>query len=218
LHRSQYKQTEFDDMTLGFYTGPHLTLKRWDFNLLGSVARRWYGDRTYTNNYGGSVDTTYYLTARLGLGASAGVSHIAYPVNPLQSGPGYTYAANVFYTPTPASIIRASTALGVQDAQIAAYANHSQQFGLSYSREFRGGVTISAAPSYTRIAYDAALEALGITRIDHQVTGQFSLLDRKIDWDGFTPRLVYTYTHNASSSALYTFNRNRVEIGFTRAF
>lgn len=218
LHRSQYRQSEFDDMTLGLYTGPHLTLKRWDFNLLGSVARRWYGDRTYTNTYGGSLDSTFYVTARLGLGGSVGLSHIAYPQIPLQDGTGYTYAANVFYTPTPASIIRASTSFGVQDAQIASYSNHSQQYGLSYSREFRGGLTVSVAPSYTRIGYDAPLLAFGTTRIDHQLTGQVSLLDRKLDWDGFTPRLVYIYTRNASTIPLYAFHRNRVELGFTRAF
>jgi len=218
LHRSQYRQSEFDDMTLGFYTGPHVTLKRWDFNLLGSVARRWYGDRTYTNSYGGSFDATYFVTARLGLGAGTGLSHIEYPQNPLQSGPGHTYGLSAFYTPTPASIVRASTSFGVQDAQIPAYANHSQQFGLSYSREFNGGLTVALAPSYTRIGYDAALAAFPDIRLDHQISGQVSLLDRKIDWSGFTPRLVYTYTRNASTIPLYAFHRNRVELGFTRAF
>jgi tetratricopeptide (TPR) repeat protein len=218
LHRSQYKETEFDDMTLGVYTGPHVTLKRWDFNLLGSVSRRWYGDRTYTNSYGGSFDATYFVTARLGLGASTGLSHSDYPQIPLQSGPGHTYGVTAFYTPTPASIVRAGASFGVQDAQISAYANHSQQFGLSYSREFNGGLTIALAPSYTRIGYEAALAAFAQVRLDHQMSGQVSLLDRKIDWSGFTPRLVYTYTRNDSTIPLYAFHRNRVELGFTRAF
>jgi hypothetical protein len=218
IHRSQYRQSQFDDMTLGQYTGPHLTLKRWDFNLLVNIARRWYGDRTYNNSYGGSLDTTWYATARLGLGASMGLSHLSYLQAPLQNGLGYTYAANLFYTPTPASMVRANASFGTQQAQIAAYANHSQQLGLVYSREFRGGLTVSLTPSLTRIGYDGALEAFGTTRIDHQVTGQVSVLDRKIDWDGFTPRVVYTYTRNRSSIPLYAFNRSRVEFGFTRAF
>lgn|GEM_PF-1185243 len=218
LHRSQYRQSEFDDMTLGVYTGPHVTLKRWDFNLLGSVSRRWYGDRTYTNSLGGSLDATYYVTARLGLGASTGLSHIDYPQNTFQNGPGHTYGVNTVYTPTPASILRGSATFGLQDAQVAAYANHSQQFGLSYSREFQGGVTVSVAPGYTRIAYAAPLAAFPAARLDRQVSGQLALLDRKIDWSGFTPRLVYTYTRNDSSIPLYAFKRNRVELGFTRAF
>jgi tetratricopeptide (TPR) repeat protein len=218
LHRSQYRQTVFDDMTVGVYTGPHLTLKRWDFNVLGSVSRRWYGDRTYTNSVGGSFDATYYVTARLGLGAGAGLSHLAYPLNALQTGPGHTYSVNSFYTPTPASVVRAAASFGVQEAQSPAYANHSQQFGLTYSRDFHGGLTVSLAPSYTRIAYAAPLAAFATTRIDHQLSGQVALLDRKIDWSGFTPRLIYTVTRNASSIPLYAFHRSRVEFGFTRAF
>jgi len=219
LHRSQYRQTEFDDITLGVYSGPHLTTKRWDFNLLGSVAQRWYGDRTYSNSFSGSFDATYYVTSRFGVGGNVGISHISYRQISLQDGPGHSYAVNAFYTPTPASIIRASASFGTQDAATAAYADHFQQFGLSYTREFRGGITLSLAPSYTRIAYEAPLDASnGVTRLDHQFTGQLSLLDRKIDWSGFTPRIVYTYTRNDSSIPLYTFRRNRVEMGFTRAF
>jgi hypothetical protein len=218
LHRSQYRQAEFDDMTLGVYTGPHLTIKRWDFNLLGSVARRWYGDRTYTNSYGGSFDATFYVTARLGLGGSMGLAHIAYPQIPQQDGLGHTVSASAFYTPTPSSIIRSAASFGTQEARFAGFANHSQQYGLSYSREFRGGLTLSLAPSYTRIAYEAPLAAFATTRLDHQFTGQLALLDRKIDWSGFTPRIVYTYTRNDSSIPLYAFHRSRVEFGFTRAF
>lgn len=219
VHRSQYRQSAFDDMTLGFYTGPHLTLKRWDFNLLGSASRRWYGDRTYTGNYGGSLDATFFATPRLGLGASTGLSHLAYRQNAQQSGVGHTYGVTAFYTPTPASMLRGMASFGVQQAQNAGYASHSQQFGISYSREFDGGLTLSLAPSYTRIGYEAPLPGLSsAARRDRQLSGQIALLDRKIDWSGFTPRLAYTYTRNDSSIALYTFRRNRIEFGFTRAF
>jgi hypothetical protein len=47
---------------------------------------------------------------------------------------------------------------------------------------------------------------------------QIALLDRKIDYHGFTPRIIYTYTRNNSSIPLYRFSRNRVELGITRSF
>jgi hypothetical protein len=218
LHRNQYQQTQFDDMTLGFYTGPHLTLNRWDFNVLGNAARRWYGDRPYSDQVGGGFDATYYVTARLGIGAGVGLAEINYPKIPLQNGLGENFSINAFYTPTPASIIRATAVFGRQGAKISAYANHAQQYTLSYTREFRGGITVAVAPSFTQIAYDAPLAAFGVTRLDRQYTGQIAILDRKVDWEGFTPRLVYTYTQNDSTIPLYSFHRNRVEVGFTRAF
>ena len=158
------------------------------------------------------------VTTRLGVGGGVGLYDITYPKIPLQDGLGYNVSVNAFYTPPPASIIRATAVFGVQDAKITAYANHTQQYTLSYTREFRGGVTVAIAPSFTRIAYDGPLAAFGVTRLDLQYTGQIAVLDRKIDWEGFTPRLVYTYTQNDSTIPLYSFHRNRIEVGLTRAF
>lgn len=219
IHRSQYRQTAFDDMTLGAYLGPHVTLGHQDFNLLGSVSRRWYGNRTYADSAAVTLDATWYVNARLGLGGSAAVSRLDYPENPLQTGVGHTYGLNGFFAPSSASIVRASGSFGVQGARAPAYTDHSHQFGLSYSRELKGGLTVSLAPSYTHIAFAAPLAAFpdGVRR-DHQISGQVSLLDRKLDWSGFTPRLAYTWTHNCSTIPLYAFNRSRIELGFTRAF
>ena len=109
-------------------------------------------------------------------------------------------------------------AVGRQQARIASYANHSRQIGLNYTREFKGGITLGLAPTHSRIAYDAPLAAFNTRRIDRQYSGQATLLYRRIDFGGFTPRLVYTYTRNRSSIPLYSFSRSRWEIGFTSAF
>jgi len=206
-------------MTVSGYVGPHVTWQKWDLNLLGTLSRRWYGDRVYTDTIAGSIDATYFVTPRLGLGGSANLSGMTYAQNAQQSGPGRMVSANAFYTPSTASIIRTSAAFGWQAAHTAAYANHIAQFNLSYTREFGGGITLSLAPSFTRIAYDGPLAGFNnTTRIDQQVSGQVSVLDRKLVWHGLTPRIVYTYTRNRSTVDLYTFNRSRIELGVTRAF
>ena len=218
LHRAQYRNTQFDDMTLSAYAGPHLTLKKWDFNLLGSAARRWYGDHAYSNAVGAGVDATYYVTTRLGISTALSLNHLDYPQNDQQSGSGGSIAVSAFYTPTTASVVRASVVLGRQNATNTVYAFHSQQLSLSYSREFKGGITLSLSPSFTRINYKAPMVAFNATRIDNQYTAQVAVLHRRLDWGGFTPRIIYTYTRNDSSIPLYSFNRNRVEFGVTRAF
>lgn len=218
LHRAQYRVTEFDDMTLGLYAGPRINERRWEFNALGNVARRWYGDRVYTNLAGGSADATYFLSRRVGIGVALNLFHLQYVANPDQSGFGRNVALNLFYTPTPASFVRASVQIGQLQARLPAYANHSYQLGVTYVREISGGITVGLSPSYTRIGYDAPLAAFNATRIDHQYSGQVTLLDRRIDIHGITPRVAYTYTRNDSSISLYRFSRSRVEIGVTSAF
>ena len=218
LHRVQYGTTEFDDMTVAGFTGPHLTLKRWDINLLGTIARRWYGDKGYSLNYGPSLDATYYLTARLGVGASGNLSQISYDHFQAQNGLGKTISLFSFYTPTTSSYVRGAVTLGHQDADDPAYAFTSWQYGLNYVREFAGGITLGLAPAFTRMDYDAPLQSVGATRHDRQYSAQISLLDRRLDFHGMTPRIAYTYTRNDSDIALYTFSRNHFEIGFTKSF
>lgn len=218
LHRSQYRQTRFDDMTMGIYSGPHLVRGKWDLDLTGRFARRWYGERTYADMAGGSLGATYFVKPHLGIGAALNLVHFDYAQNPRQSGLGGNVGASFFYTPTTASILRGSASLGWQDARDRAFANHTRQFGLSYGREFKGGLSVSIAPYFTRIAYDAPLAAFGERRIDRQFSGQLALLYRRIDWHGFTPRVAYTYTRQSSSIPLYSFTRNRFEVGLTSAF
>lgn len=218
LHRSQYWQTDFDDMTLTAFTGPHLTLKRWDLNWLDNASRRWYGDRGYAWTYGSSADATYYITPRLGVGAAISLSRLEYDRNPLQNGIGRSLGASFFYTPSPASFVRGAVTLARQDAHIPGYAFYSRQFGASYVREFAGGITIGVAPTFTLIHYDAALAAFAVPRHDRQYAVELSLLDRKLDFHGLTPRISYTFIKNNSNIDLYRFSRSRLMIGLTSSF
>ena len=218
LHRSQYGAATFDDMSVSAYSGPHLTLRRWDFNLLGNIARRWYGEAGYSLNYGPSLDATYYLSARLGVGGNGSLSQTDYDQNPGQGGMAQTLGLYAFYTPTTASYVRGAVSFGHQGARDRAFAFNSWQYGLSYVREFSGGITLGLAPAFTQMDYDAALLAFGKIRHDRQLTGQISLLDRRLSYHGMTPRISYTYTRNDSDLALYSFNRHHFEIGITKTF
>lgn len=218
LQRSQYEQTAFDDMTLLAYVGPRLTLKRWDADLTGTVARRWYGDRIYSNTAGIGADATYFLSTRMGMTAGVNLGRIDYPAIDDQSGTLRSFSLNLFYTPTTASIVRLIVAAGKVDAHVTAFSNRSRVVGLSYSRELKGGITFGIAPSITHIAYEAPLAAFNKIRVDEQDAAQITLLDRRIDLGGFTPRVMYTFIHNGSSIPLYRFNRSRFEFGLTRAF
>lgn len=218
IHRAQYRYTEFDDMTMTVYTGPHLTLKKWDFNLLGTAARRWYGNRVYTNIFGGSISSTYFVTSRFGIGTALAINRLNYMRYTPQSGTGGNVSLSTFYTPSTSSILSARATLGRQNAKDKAFANHLQQFKLSMTKELGSGFTVTASPMYSRIAYDAPLAAFDRRRVDHQLVGTLMLLNRKIDILGITPRILYAYTDNASSIPLYRYTKHRVEIGLTTQF
>jgi len=218
VHRAQYGASEFNDTTLLLYAGPRINLKSWELNLRGSVARRWYGERTYTHQLGGGFDATYFANARLGVTGALNLNYTDYVRNPQQSGMAGSAALSTFYAPTPASFMRGTVQIARQDAKIGGYANWSRLGGVQYVQDFKGGFTIGVMPSITRITYDAPLAAFGVTRKDTQLSGQISLLNRRLDFHGLTPKLVYTYTKNDSSLPLYSFHRSKFELAITSSF
>lgn len=218
INRSQYDATAFDDMLLSAYAGPRLTLQRWDFNWLVNASKRWFGDQSYLTAVGSGVDGTYYFTSRTGMSAGINYNNIQYPHYEVQSGPAVSGAWGFFYTPTTSTLISASAVLSRQRANDPGFSNWSQQVGVTFTDELRGGITLALAPTYTHAVYDAIIPAFGVRRVDNLLTLQVTALDRAIDFHGFTPRVIYTFSHNASTVPLYAFSRNRVEMGVTRFF
>lgn len=216
--RAQYRETNFDDMTTGVYAGPRINWKRWEVNLLAQASRRWYGNRIYTNQIGGSADVTWYATPTFGLSASLGLARLEYLRNDQQTGTVVNLGLSAFHAPTPASFLRGTVLAGRHDANNPAYSNWSRLAGVQYVHELKGGLTLGATPSVTRITYDAPLAAFDATRKDTQYSAQLSILTRRIDIFGLTPRLAYTYTRNTSTIDLFDFSRSRFEVSFTSAF
>lgn len=45
-----------------------------------------------------------------------------------------------------------------------------------------------------------------------------TLLNRRFDYHGFTPRISYTFTDQRSNIALYSYTRHQFQIGLTTQF
>jgi tetratricopeptide (TPR) repeat protein len=217
-HTALYREGIFDDTTASVYAGPRFVFGKWDVSPLASYFRRRYGGALYDQGGGASVQATYYASGRLTLNSVLTGQYVSYGAPEGQSGPAASATIGAFYALTPRSTIGAQSAVARQWAGIAAYANTAFQMQLGYYRDLRGGISISLQPSWVHITYDAPLAAFGATRIDNQLGVQATLLDRRIDIAGFTPRLLYAYTWNTSTIPLYAYSRNRIEIGVTRLF
>lgn len=218
IYRAQYRSSRFNDMTLSFHTGPRLTLQRWDLSLLGSFARRWYGDHGYSRAAGPGADVTYYINPRFGLGLSASLQSVRYDADKARNGSAWSIGSSAFHAPGPTSFLRGAIAASRQSARVDAYAFASRQASLSYIRELRGGITIGLSPNFTAIRYDEPLAAFERRRRDRQFSLQMSVLYRRLDFHGLTPRLAYTFTRNDSNIGLYSFRRSRFKIGFANSF
>jgi len=91
-------------------------------------------------------------------------------------------------------------------------------FGGGYSQDLPLGFSTGFQPIYFITRYDDALPAFGQTRSDDTVMLAFTLLNRRFDYHGFTPRLSYVFTEQHSNIPIYSFTRNQIQIGLTSQF
>ncbi|MDE2357698.1 MAG: DUF560 domain-containing protein [Alphaproteobacteria bacterium] len=215
---SFYGQSAFDDVFVTGYSGVRITLPRWDFDVLANAAKRWFGGAAFLTSVGPGVDATYHVSGRTGVSLAFNWNNVQYPYLGYQSGPVASTTAQIFYAPTPVSLVSVNATLSRQASNSPGWANWSEQIGVEYIRDLKGGITFAIAPSYTHFGYDVLVPAFGVRRVDNFVNVRVSLLDRAVDIHGFTPRVSYIFSNNASNVPLYAFGRNRVEIGVTNMF
>jgi hypothetical protein len=89
---------------------------------------------------------------------------------------------------------------------------------LDYYRDLPWGFSVNLEPAYSQSAYDGPLLPFGAIRSDHAWAMRVDLLNRRFEYGGFAPRLSFIHASQASSIALYAYDRNQIQLGLTRQF
>lgn len=216
--RLEYSGGQFDDMTVSAYAGPQFLFSDWDFSILGTGFDRWYGNRPYLTGAGGKLETEVGITSDMLVAASLGAQNIHDHLIPQQSGALYSIQAQPTYVLTPSSLVMLQGGFNRQEAQIAPYAYSSFWMGAGYQQDLPFGFSAGLQPTFYSTHYDAALPAFGVTRHDSAWVLAFTLLNRRLDYHGFTPRFSYIFTDQHSDIPLFSYNRNQFQIGLTSLF
>jgi hypothetical protein len=218
VYRVEYSGGQFDDMTVSGYAGPQLLFDNWDVSTLLTGFKRWYGNAPYISGIGGKLAADYGITSDLLVGASLGGQAVSNAFIPDQDGPLYSGQVQATYVLSPSSLFQLQFGLNRQDARISAYSYSGIWFGGGYQQDLPFGFSAGFQPSYYITRYDARLAAFGQTRADDAVMLAFSLLNRRFDYHGFTPRFSYIFTEQHSNIRLYSYTRNQFQIGITSLF
>ena len=216
--RRDYSGSRFDDMTLAVYAGPRFVMPRWDLSVLGTANKRWYGAKPYNVGIGGRLSATYYATPQLGLTTELAGQAVHYDQAKYMTGTLLSLGETVVYAFTPSSGITAKSGVSRQSARADAYSNWSGYLAAGYFRDLPAGFSAYAETSVSVGSYDSPLAAFGQRRVDIASSTMVNVLNRHIVLSRFTPRLTYTFTHQHSTIPLYSFNRNRIEMGLTTVF
>jgi outer membrane protein len=218
LHRLEYGGSAFDDMTVSAYGGPELLFGLWRFNVLGTGFRRWYGNTPYSDGAGGRVGAAYQVLPRLQLDTNIDVTEVTYRMFPEQDGPVTSGNIEAIYTSSPSSFVRASFGLGAQAAKADALADTTHWLSLDYYRDLPYGFSANLEPAFSWTRYNAPLPAFGVTRADHAWAFRLDVLNRRIEYAGFAPRVSFIYVDQISNVVLYRYSRFQIQLGLTRQF
>lgn len=218
LYRVEYSGGQFDDMTISAYGGPQFLFSNWDVSLLATGFKRWFANQDYVSGVGGKLAADYGITSDWVVGASVGGQSVTNAFIPEQSGPLWSVQSQVAYVLSPSSLFQLQLGFNRQEAQITPYSYSGVWFGGGYSQDLPWGFSAGFQPSYFITRYDAMLAAFGKTRSDDTVSLAFSLLNRRFEYHGFTPRFSYVFTEQHSNIPLYSFTRNQFQIGLTSLF
>jgi tetratricopeptide (TPR) repeat protein len=218
LSRVEYSGGNFDDMTLSAYGGPQWLFSNWDVSVLAVGFQRWYANQDFVSGIGGKLAGDYGITSDLLIGASVGGQNITNDFIPEQSGPLWSAQLQGTYVLSPSSLFQLLGGVNRQDARIAPYSYSGVWFGAGYQQDLPFGFSAGFQPSYYMTRYDAALAAFGQTRSDDTVMLALTVLNRRFDYHGFTPRVSYVFTDQHSNIALYSYTRSQFQIGITSLF
>ena len=218
ISRVEYSGCNFDDMTLSGYAGPQFLYPDWDFSLLATGFQRWYANKSFVSGIGGKLAAEYGITSNLLAGGSFGIQSVTDRFTPEQSGTLYTTQTQAAYVLSPSSLVQLQIGFNRQAARIGAYSYSGVWAGAAYQRDLPFGFSASVQPVWLTTRYDEALPAFGKTRADDTLMLNVSLLNRRFDYHGFTPRFSYTFTDQHSNLALYSYTRHQFQIGLTTEF
>jgi tetratricopeptide (TPR) repeat protein len=218
LYRVEYSGGQFDDMTVAAYGGPQFLFSNWDVSVLATGFKRWFANQDYVSGVGGKLAADYGITSDWLVGVSLGGQSVTNEFIREQSGPLWSAQTQATYVLSPSSLFQLQLGFNRQEAQIAPYSYSALSFGGGYQQDLPFGFSAGFQPSYFLSRYDAALPAFGKTRSDDTVMLAFTLLNRRFDYHGFTPRFSYVFSEQHSNIPLYSFTRNQFQIGVTSLF
>lgn len=89
---------------------------------------------------------------------------------------------------------------------------------VSHSREWNGGLITQVEPSIAMRQYRGQDPIFGIKRRDVEIGGTLRLMHRKLNLEGFAPRLEYSYLRQFSNHPLQERNTHAVNVVLTREF
>jgi outer membrane protein len=218
LFRRDYKDDQFDDMTLWAGVGPQLLTPEWDTSLLGVFSRRWYGNEKYNYGKGLRLETGYTGFGRWRIDTAVDYLNLDYDDFDFRDSNIAAVTVIPSYYLSTTSYLSPILGFSRENARSNVYSNDGYRIGLGIFKEFPYGISLYIQPEYFNFQYEEQDPAFGSTRDDKTKRLLVSVYRRHWTIFGLSPVFSYIFTDNNSNQKIYSYKRHQFQIGFTTRF
>lgn len=158
------------------------------------------------------------LAPQLALTTEVSWKALNYPELPYLTGSMIYAGGTGIYVPSPSQRWEFGAGVTRYRTREAAYAYTQPGVTARFMQEWAGGWITGVRLQALHAAFDAPDPFFGKAREDRELRLEFDVLNRKLKWWSFSPRLMVGYARRDSNLPLYDYKRAYVRIGLTREF
>lgn len=221
---ADYSGSRFDTYTAGFSTGPRYLFRKGEAGIYGSASRSWYAKKRFERDLGFLASASWDAGSRVNLGL--GLVHKWQEFDDYSSYDG----TNTMVMPTVFYALSSSSYLMLKPAYtlLRTENTYTDRTGLSYALGFGTDLPLGIS-AYIEAGYGTnknhaegmVLENNSLIlkrRFEESFNLNVRLLNRQLNFWGFTPTLNYYYSNVKSNLQNQSYDKHSVEIGVSRRF
>ncbi|MDR2051257.1 MAG: surface lipoprotein assembly modifier [Deltaproteobacteria bacterium] len=225
LFSNTYDESDYDDLYLAASTGPRYVYPRGDVWVAFTASRRYLGHKPFSYSTGVKIDASHDFTNRLSAGLSLKYSPTRYDdYGDILDGD--TRGASARLTCMLGASTYAGLKAGIEKeyTRDKIYTNRRITLGVNFGAELPAGFRLYIEPSVLFTGYDRArwtVKDYDFKQIkEKSVTWRylFSVSNNKIDFWGFTPQILYSYTRRNSNIWQREYAKHALEFSMQRLF
>ena len=213
-----YERSDWNDVS----TSGDIGLTRLSDN--GSVSgglrlgRRWTGGDRYQYSLGPWAQVRFRISGATHLGLALNAGYRAHDERPDRDGWRIAVHPSLRHALDSRTSIRAEPMFEVVEAQAKHHGSRLIGLGMTFSRSFDGGLSVSLTPSAHIRRYAADDPLFGTRQIDRNFRLGVRVLHRSFRYAGFAPYFGYSLEWNRSSISIHDYRNHGVIAGVSRAF
>ena len=213
-----YRGSRWDDITASGDAGISRLLAAGSVSGGVRLGRRWIGGEADQRSVGPWGRARWRITNATRLEVDLSAGYRRHDSRRERDGWRLVARPRIVHALDGRTSIEAESLFELVEAKEAHHASHMIGLGLSATRAFEGGLSITVDASANVLRHDAPDPLFGTRRVDRNARVGARVLHRSLRHRGFAPYIGYSFERNRSNIPIHEFRIQGVLLGVSRRF